>query len=78
MSLGVRGAHLTIGTAGNRATVGIPGTGMYWTERLGQPIAAPTPPQPQLLPPTAAPNLGPIIWIAAMLLGLALLAAGIH
>jgi hypothetical protein len=34
-SIGGRGAHVTFGTKGNRATVGIPGTGMYWTEKLG-------------------------------------------
>ena len=31
LSLGRRGAHYTIGHGRRRATVGIPGTGMYWT-----------------------------------------------
>jgi hypothetical protein len=37
VSAGVRSAHVTTGTAGDRATVGIPGTGMYWTKMLGPP-----------------------------------------
>jgi hypothetical protein len=32
LSAGRRGAHVTIGTQGVRETVGLPGTGMYWTE----------------------------------------------
>jgi hypothetical protein len=35
LSIGPRGAHYTVGTSGNRTTVGIPGTGMSYTERSG-------------------------------------------
>ena len=31
-SAGVRGAHVTLGPRGVRRTVGIPGTGIYYTE----------------------------------------------
>jgi hypothetical protein len=31
-SLGVKGAHVTLGNGKERATVGIPGTGMSYTE----------------------------------------------
>ena len=34
-SLGTRGAHLTLGHGHIRQTVGIPGTGMYWTSVSG-------------------------------------------
>jgi hypothetical protein len=35
ISLGVRGAHMTFGGAGGtRATVGIPGTGLFWTHNF--------------------------------------------
>lgn len=35
LSLGVRGAHITLGGAGGtRATVGIPGTGLFWTQNF--------------------------------------------
>ena len=34
-SLGVRGAHVTMGRRGVRKTVGIPGTGIFYTSRGG-------------------------------------------
>ena len=34
ISLGVRGLHYTIGTAGRRFTAGLPGTGLFWTTKL--------------------------------------------
>jgi hypothetical protein len=34
-SFGVRGAHLTVGRRGVRRTVGIPGTGIFYTSRSG-------------------------------------------
>lgn len=34
VSLGGRGAWLTFGKKGTRATVGIPGTGMSWSEKI--------------------------------------------
>jgi hypothetical protein len=35
-SFGVRGAHLTVGRRGVRRTVGIPGTGIFYTSRSGR------------------------------------------
>jgi hypothetical protein len=35
LSVGVRGAHVTFGRRGIRRTVGIPGTGIYWTSSSG-------------------------------------------
>ncbi len=34
LSIGHRGAWYTIGPRGRRATLGLPGTGMYWTEHV--------------------------------------------
>ena len=34
VSVGGRGAWLTFGKKGTRATVGIPGTGMSWSEKI--------------------------------------------
>ncbi len=34
-SVGVRGAHVTMGRHGVRKTVGIPGTGVFYTSRHG-------------------------------------------
>lgn len=41
LSVGHRGAWYSIGRRGGRATVGLPGTGLFWTERV--PAAAPAP-----------------------------------
>jgi hypothetical protein len=35
LSFGVHGAHLTVGRAGVRQTVGIPGTGIFYTNHEG-------------------------------------------
>jgi hypothetical protein len=35
LSFGVRGAHVTVGRNGIRRTVGIPGTGIYYTSVSG-------------------------------------------
>ena len=35
LSLGVRGAHVTVGRRGVTRTVGIPGTGVFYTSRSG-------------------------------------------
>ena len=53
-----------MGTSGARATVGIPGTGMYWTENLTPKTprapAAPTSSAPQPAPqPSPTPFAGP-------------------
>lgn len=35
MTVGMRGAHVTVGRTGIRKTVGIPGTGIYYTSHTG-------------------------------------------
>ncbi len=35
LTMGMRGAHVTFGRSGIRKTVGIPGTGIYYTSRQG-------------------------------------------
>ena len=35
LSLGIRGAHVTVGRTGFRRTVGLPGTGIFYTSRQG-------------------------------------------
>jgi hypothetical protein len=35
LSLGVRGAHVTFGRRGITRTVGVPGTGLFYTSRAG-------------------------------------------
>ncbi len=35
LSMGVRGAHLTVGRTGIRRTVGIPGSGAFYTSHTG-------------------------------------------
>jgi hypothetical protein len=35
VTVGMRGAHLTLGRSGVTRTVGIPGTGLYYTSRSG-------------------------------------------
>ena len=34
-SFGARGAHVTVGRRGVRRTVGVPGTGLFYTSRSG-------------------------------------------
>lgn len=34
-TMGVRGAHVTVGPRGVRRTLGIPGSGAYWTSTSG-------------------------------------------
>jgi hypothetical protein len=34
-SFGARGAHVTVGRRGVRRTIGIPGTGIFYTSRSG-------------------------------------------
>jgi Protein of unknown function (DUF4236)/zinc-ribbon domain len=35
LSVGMRGAHITLGRSGIRRTVGLPGTGLFYTTRNG-------------------------------------------
>src|SRR5262245_32034649 len=44
VSFGTRGLHYTVGTSGSRITAGIPGTGLFWTQKLKSPCGA-APPQ---------------------------------
>jgi|KBSSwiStaDraftv2_1062776.scaffolds.fasta_scaffold40294_2 hypothetical protein len=34
VSFGVKGAHYTTGTRGRRVTIGLPGTGLYYTQKV--------------------------------------------
>jgi hypothetical protein len=45
VSFGTRGLHYTVGTNGSRITAGIPGTGLFWTEKLRSPFVAVSPQQ---------------------------------
>ena len=47
VSVGGRGGWLTFGKKGTRATVGIPGTGMSWSEKIEDP--APEGEQPSII-----------------------------
>lgn len=46
ISLGVRGAHVTAGRRGVTRTVGIPGTGIFYTSRTGHHTGVHTAPEP--------------------------------
>ena len=47
VSVGSRGGWLTFGKKGTRTTVGIPGTGMSWSEKIDDP--APEGEQPSII-----------------------------
>jgi hypothetical protein len=55
VSFGTRGLHYTVGTSGSRITAGLPGTGLFWTQKINPrwgPSQAPRPNQPPgYLPP---------------------------
>jgi Protein of unknown function (DUF4236) len=40
-SFRTRGLHYTVGTSGSRITAGIPGTGLFWTQKLKSPFGSP-------------------------------------
>ena len=77
-SFGVRGAHYTVNRRGTRATVGFPGSGLFYTDF--RPYGPPTP--RALPPPSATPTIAtpphtwpvvPIGWvIVAVLVGVAI------
>jgi len=46
LSVGVRGAHVTLGRRGVTRTVGVPGTGIFYTSRSGRHTGAHTTRQP--------------------------------
>ncbi len=56
VSFGPRGLHYTVGTSGSRITAGLPGTGLFWTQKLKSPFSAAPPgqvnPTGPYLPPT--------------------------
>jgi hypothetical protein len=66
ISLGTRGAHLTLGRRGRRATVGLPGSGLSYTEYQRYGHGAPAGPV-QLH--------HPLIWILVVILVVILLRA---
>jgi hypothetical protein len=47
LSVGVRGAHVTFGRRGVTRTVGIPGTGVFYTSRSGHHSGAHSAPSPE-------------------------------
>lgn len=64
LSMGARGAHYTIGHGRRRTTVGIPGTGMYWTtysHRHARAAARPRRPVTGRSAPGGAVRSGPTI-----------------
>jgi hypothetical protein len=76
VSAGVKGAHVTLSKDGVRETVGLPGSGVYWTERQGWRSKAPylgtTPPAPRS-------TAGVVLWLIALIaLALWLASIGIY
>jgi hypothetical protein len=55
LSIGHRGFWYTVGSKGRRATVGLPGTGLTWTEQYPWPHGAP---HAGSSPPAAPPHAG--------------------
>lgn len=63
-SVGTRGAWYTVGSRGSRATFGIPGTGIFWTEQLNSKVA----PRPQ--PPHAGHQVSFVIFLLAVVVAI--------
>ena len=62
LSVGHRGAWYTVGAKGRRVTLGLPGTGMFWTQHY---------------PPAAAPHSGHrAAFVLTLLVLIGLLALG--
>jgi len=80
LSVGMRGAHLTFGPRGVRHTVGIPGTGIYYTSQSGYHtgvhsahVEAPLSPEQQQRAHTLGGWLALIVILAvAVLIGIAI------
>lgn len=77
VSVGMRGAHVTFGPKGIQRTVGIPGTGIYYTSRSGHysglhsaHVETPIEPDQQ----AAAHRMAEILMVLALLTFVALLA----
>lgn len=45
VSFGPRGLHYTVGSSGSRITAGLPGTGLFWTQKLKSPFGTASPGQ---------------------------------
>ena len=60
VSFGTRGLHYTVGTSGSRITAGLPGTGLFWTQKLNSPFGSTAPGQANqtrsYLPPAGGPQ----------------------
>jgi hypothetical protein len=81
LSIGHRGLWYTIGPKGRRATIGLPGSGLYWTQQYppAHPHAAPPtiiPHERPAPPPTRADQAAFLVVIAVMV-GLVVLAAAL-
>ena len=63
-SVGTRGAWFTIGHGKTRETVGLPGTGVSYTEQ--QSIG--TPPGDEAVPASSSGGLGVLIWLLLLVL----------
>jgi Protein of unknown function (DUF4236) len=76
LSLGVRGAHYTISPKGSRTTVGLPGSGLFYTDykpwKRGE--ALPPPPPVPYTPSSHINVLGVVFWTVILLTGIAYLA----
>jgi Protein of unknown function (DUF4236) len=60
VSFGTRGLHYTVGTSGSRITAGLPGTGLFWTQKLKSPFGTALPQQATQNPlPSAATAQAP-------------------
>jgi hypothetical protein len=70
VSFGVRGLHYTVGTRGSRVTLGLPGTGLYWTQKVNSPFGARQLGGPRQMPGQAArAGTPPVMNQAAQLAG---------
>jgi hypothetical protein len=79
VTVGVRGAHLTFGRRGVTRTVGIPGTGIYYTSRSGYHsgvhsahVETPVDPQTQARADTIA-TLGMLAIVAFIILAIGII-----
>ena len=76
LSLGVRGAHVTLSNSGIRKTVGLPGSGCYYTSKEGWHSGAHS--APEFTSATAAPPVEHSGWQTAGHVALVVLeAAGV-
>lgn len=74
-SVGGKGAWFTAGRNGLRTTVGLPGSGIYWTQQRAvkqPPSIAATPPANDAGTPWSDGTLGRALWATAIFAGVAL------